>query len=146
MRDYFKQTVFTLLGIKATNNKRSSFIDHSNNMRRIFEIEQEHLEFVKSVEIEIEEISKKLSVSENMKADLEIKNNILAKEICELSANKLFVNNLNKDSIYEKSVELNNLKKHFEEKVEEFDKTKISIGKDLKKYIHDIEKLNVILN
>jgi len=80
---------------------------------------------------------KRINESENRKIDMEMRLDQIMKENNELKNNK------GKEYIYENSAEMNKVKKQLDEKIEEMERTKIEVDKEFKKYLNEIEKLQV---
>ena len=95
---------------------------------------------MKSVETEIVDIMKKLSESENKRFDAETKLEEAIKQIHDIRAKRPSVFG---DPNYENSAVLNKIQKQLVDKIEEVDKLKIQTDKDLKKYLNEIDNLQV---
>ncbi len=116
--------------------KRKNNIENKNHKKSSIK-EKEYNEFVKSVEIELIDLMKRINESENRKIDMEMRLDQIMKENNELKNNK------GKEYIYENSAEMNKVKKQLDEKIEEMERTKIEVDKEFKKYLNEIEKLQV---
>ena len=119
-------------------------MESSKLKKKTVQIEHELNDFIKSVEIEIVNLTKKLNESENKRFDLQFKLEETIRESLEIKErNESIITMGEKNKIYSKSVELNSLQKQLESKTESIEKLKVQVDLDLKKYINDIEKLNV---
>ena len=119
-------------------------MESSKLKKKTVQIEHELNDFIKSVEIEIVNLTKKLNESENKRFDLQFKLEETFRESLEIKErNESIITMGEKNKIYSKSVELNSLQKQLESKTESMEKFKVQVDLDLKKYINDIEKLNV---
>lgn len=80
---------------------------------------------------------KRVKECENRKIEMEMRIDQIMRENDELKNSKGI------EYIYENSAEMNKVKKKLDLKIEEMEKTKIEVDKEFKKYLNEIEKLQV---